>query len=162
MSSGVAAFPATIPSGTVVGRVAIGPGPAEALPVAALLFQYTPISNSLGADVLLSNTGTYFDGPSIAQGTVGTWFVSGTVMVFDGGGAVVKVKLWDGSTVIASALVVASSGASGSPVSLSGFITSPTGNLRISVQDTSTVNGKIQFNASGNSKDSTITAIRIV
>jgi hypothetical protein len=36
MSSGVAAFPSTLPSGTVVGRVAIGSGPAEAVAIAAL------------------------------------------------------------------------------------------------------------------------------
>lgn len=36
MSSGLAAFPATLPSGTVVGRVAIGSGPAEAVAIAAL------------------------------------------------------------------------------------------------------------------------------
>lgn len=160
MSSGLAAFPATLPSGTVVGRIAIGSGPAEAIPLAALLF-VSPISNSLAADVLLTNTGTYFDGPSVSQGTVGTWFAFGTVLVFDGGGGNMNVKLWDGATVIASARVVAFSGTQGSPVSLSGFIVSPSGNLRISVEDTSTVNGKILFNQSGNSKDSTITAIRV-
>jgi hypothetical protein len=36
MSSGLAAFPATLQSGTVVGRVAIGAGPAEAVALAAL------------------------------------------------------------------------------------------------------------------------------
>src|SRR2546426_953355 len=39
----------------------------------------TPITNSLGADVALNNTANYFDGPSVAQGTSGTWFASGTV-----------------------------------------------------------------------------------
>jgi hypothetical protein len=31
----------------------------------------TNITNSLGADVALNSTSTYFDGPSVAQGTVG-------------------------------------------------------------------------------------------
>lgn len=156
-------FPITLPPGTVLGRLPLPQsGDAEAIPFASLhLAISNPITNSLSGDVLLTNTGTYFDGPSIAQGTSGTWFVSGTVLVFDGGGGTMNVKLWDGATVIASARVVAFSGAQGSPVSLSGFITSPAGNLRISVEDTSTVNGKILFNQSGNSKDSTITAIQL-
>ncbi len=85
----------------------------------------------------------------------------GTVTVVDAGGAVMKAKLWDGTTVIASANVAVGAAANGISISLSGFITSPVGNLRISVEDSSTVNGKIQFNASGNSKDSTITAIQL-
>ena len=47
----------------------------------------TPITASLGADVLLNATGSYFTGPQIAQGTVGTWFASGTVSVLDTAGA---------------------------------------------------------------------------
>lgn len=122
----------------------------------------TPIMASLGADVALNNTGTFFDGPSIAQGTVGTWFVSGTVSCSDTAGvAQFRLKLWDGTTVIASA-VVSSSGANivaGGTVS--GFITNPAGNLRVSVEDATSVNGSIKFNTSGLSKDSSITAIRV-
>jgi hypothetical protein len=118
----------------------------------------SPITNSLGADVLLNNTANYFDGPSIAQGASGTWFVSATVSVSDAGGATYFAKLWDGTTIIASAQGPLNVSAS---LALSGFITAPAGNLRISVRDPTTVNGKILFNASGNSKDSTITAIRI-
>lgn len=129
-----------------------------------LALQYTPLTNSLGADVTLSNTSNYFDGPSVAQGTTGTWFASGTVTVSSAGntGDVFYAKLWDGTTVIASAVFTQ---ASSSPytycISLSGYITSPAGNLRISVRDTISTNGKIVFNTSGNSKDSTISAFRI-
>lgn len=122
----------------------------------------SPITNSLGADVNLNNTGSYFDGPSIAQGTSGTWFVSGTVTVTDSAGAAAfNVKLWDGVTVIASSTFINSAAGKVSPISLSGFITSPVGNLRISVNDETSVNGVIRFNRSGLSKDSTISAIRI-
>lgn len=123
----------------------------------------SPITNSLSGDVALNDTGLYFTGPTVAQGTVGTWFVSGTVTVNDTAGvARFNVKLWDGTTVIASARAVQFSGDStGTSVSLSGYITSPAGNLRISVNDGTSTNGAILFNASGNSKDSTLTAIRI-
>lgn len=120
-----------------------------------------PLRNSLGADVALNNTANYFDGPSVAQGTSGTWFASGNVTLTDPvTGAFMYCKLWDGTTVIDSGsvhLTVAQTRV----VSLSGFIASPAGNLRISCRDISATTGKILFNDTGNSKDSTITAIRI-
>jgi len=131
--------------------------------LASNLRSMSPITNSLGADVNLSNTGSYFDGPSIAQGTAGTWFASGTVTVFDTtGNAVFSVKLWDGTTVIASAYVrMAASGGGYDCISLSGYLASPAGNIRISVKDETSTGGKILYNQSGNSKDSTVSAIRI-
>jgi len=122
---------------------------------------FSPITNSLGADVALNNVSNYFDGPSVAQGTAGTWFVSGTVTVFDTVTAGFFAKLWDGTTVIASCGASVTSGSNRASISLSGFITSPAGNLRISVRDFTSVNGTILFNGSTLSKDSTITAIRI-
>jgi hypothetical protein len=122
----------------------------------------SPITNSLSGDVALNNTALYFDGPSVAQGTVGTWFVSGTVTVDDTGGAAnFYAKLWDGTTVIASGAVQISAASQRRTISLSNFITSPAGNLRISCRDANGTTGVILFNQSGNSKDSTITAIRI-
>ncbi len=123
----------------------------------------TPITNSLGADVLLNNTANYFDGPSVAQGSTGTWFVSGTVVVSDtAGGDFFSAKLWDGTNIIASARIITAAAAN-TPglVALSGFQATPAGNLRISVKCELATTGKILFNQSGNSKDSTISAIRI-
>lgn len=122
----------------------------------------TSITNSLGADVLLSSTGLFFDGPSIAQGTVGTWYVTGTVTLVDTAGAAsFNVKLWDGTTIIASCVQGSSGALNFVTASLSGFITSPAANLKISVKDGTSTSGKILFNQSANSKDSTISAIRI-
>jgi hypothetical protein len=126
-----------------------------------MVASFGPITNSIGADVALNNTGNYFDGPSVAQGTSGTWFVSGSVSVKDTAGAGIFVsKLWDGTTVIASGLITTSAINERGIISLSGYIVSPAANLRISVRDTSSTSGLILFNDSGNSKDSTITAIR--
>lgn len=131
----------------------------------ALATVITSTTISLGADVNLSNTATYFDGPSVGVGTTGTWQVSGNVTVYDAttANAQIYVKLWDGTTVIDSGVVATNVAGGGvaQTVSLSGVIASPAGNLRISCRDTVTVNGKILFNQSGNSKDSTITAVRI-
>jgi hypothetical protein len=122
----------------------------------------TPIHASLGSDVALNNIANYFDGPSIAQGTTGTWFASGTVTVVDSAGAAnFNCKLWDGTTVIASAKGSMTSAGFPVSVSLSGYIASPAGNIRISVNDPNSTSGAIKFNASGNSKDSTISAFRI-
>lgn len=121
-----------------------------------------PVTNSLAADVNLNNTGTYFDGPSCANGTTGTWFASGTVTLTDTAGAGnINIKLWDGSTVIASANVYIPSASAFVCASLSGYITTPAGNLRISCKDVTSTSGKIIFNQSGNSKDSTISAVRV-
>lgn len=119
-------------------------------------------TNSLTADVALNNTANYFDGPSVAQGAAGTWIVAGRVTVKDTGGAAdFLVKLWDGNTVIDSAFVSATSAATRWAVPLFGVLKSPAGNLRISVRDSTLTSGKILFNESGNSMDSTIIAFRI-
>lgn len=127
------------------------------------LMSNSAVSNILGGDVALNNVSNYFDGPSVSQGTSGTWFASGTVTLEDtvSIGPQFSVKLWDGTNTIASA-VQSSSGAN-VPVSitLSGFITNPGANIRISVKDASATTGKILFNQSGNSKDSSLFAFRI-
>ena len=126
----------------------------------ALGVSLSKITASLGADVLLNNVANFFDGPSVAQGTTGTWFASGTVTLTSTSADNFLCKLWDGTTVIASALTN-NVAAARITVSLSGFLASPAGNLRISCQDNSSTAGKILFNISGLSKDSTITAVRI-
>lgn len=121
----------------------------------------SPLTNSLAADVALNNTANYFDGPSVAQGSSGTWYASGQVCLQDTTAATYLVKLWDGTTLIASTGINIAAGLI-TNVSLSGVITSPAGNIRISVRDASTAAGIIKCNASGlGNKDSTITAFRI-
>ena len=120
------------------------------------------IVNTLTSSVALANTGQYFTGPSVAQGTTGIWFASGTVTVADSAGdAVYFAKLWDGTTVIASSAVYQNGANSLATISLSGFISGPVGNIRMSVRDTSSASGSIFFNATGESKDSTLTATRL-
>lgn len=120
------------------------------------------LTNSLGADVLLNNISNFFDGPSIAQGSTGTWWASGTATVQDTAGtATIFCKLWDGTTTISSALGTIAAASGRNNISLSGFITSPAGNIRISCQDGTSTSGRILFNASGTSKDSTVSAFRI-
>jgi len=121
------------------------------------------ITNSLSGNVALNNTANYFTGPTVAQGSTGTWFASGTVVVLDSAaGAIFDVKLWDGTTVIAEARVTTTAASQEQPASVSGFITSPASNIRISVRDVVSTNGQIRFNSnSDGSKTATITAFRI-
>lgn len=123
----------------------------------------TALINSIGSDVLLTSTSSFFQGPTVSQGSSGTWFVSGTVTIIDtSAGALFQVKLWDGTTVIASTSVTTTAANEQFAVSLSGIISSPAGNLRLDVRDTSTVHGIIQANATAlGNHDSTITAFRI-
>jgi len=123
-------------------------------------FVGSPITNSLSGDVALNSAATYFTGPSVAQGTVGTWVAHGTVTITNSATDDYLCKLWDGTTVISSTVFRVGAGLFGS-ASLSGFITSPAGNIRISVAPGGTNTGTLAFNGSGNSKDCTITAIRI-
>jgi hypothetical protein len=71
------------------------------------------------------------------------------------------VQLYDGATVLSSAVVTTSAANAPLAVALSGFISNPAGNLRLRVRDITATTGKILFNSSGTSKDSTITAMRI-
>jgi hypothetical protein len=96
----------------------------------------------------------------MAQGTTGTWFVSGTVTLTSTGADNFLCKLWDGTTVIASCLTNCVAGTR-TTATLSGFLASPAANIRISVEDNTSVNGKILFNITGLSKDSSIFGIRI-
>ena len=144
------------PAGAVVGTTDTQTLTNKTLNVTGNTFNFTPITASLGSDVALNNTANYFDGPSVAQGTSGTWFVSGTVSF--SGNSQFYAKLWDGTTVINSAQTAFSSNGS---LTLTGYISSPVGNLRISLRAVNDAASKITFNGTGNSKDSTITAVRI-
>lgn len=119
------------------------------------------ITNALGADVNLTIAANYFDGPSVAQGTSGTWYASGTVTVTGTAGDTILVKLWDGTTVIASSMMICDATIGSVSISLSGYISSPAANIRLSVRDSTTTTGKIRFNQTGNSKDSVLTAFKV-
>jgi hypothetical protein len=143
---------ATLNGGVTLGTPAYGQTSTGAVSL-------TTITNSLVSDVALNNTGTFFDGPSVAQGTSGTWKASGTVLLTGTSGDVIKAKLWDGTTVIAATAgpVPATAGLS---LALSGVITTPAGNIRISVEDASNTSGNIRANLTGLTKDSTLTVER--
>lgn len=121
----------------------------------------TTATNSLGADVNLNNVSTFFDGPSMAQGTSGTWWASGTVTLLDTALATMVCKLWDGTNAPVATAVATGQANIRVTISLSGVVANPAGNIRISCQDGTNTTGKIIFNASGLSKDSTISGYRI-
>jgi hypothetical protein len=119
------------------------------------------LTNSLGANVAMNNSTLYFAGPTVAQGSTGTWCASGTVTLSDSvAGTLFALKLWDGTTVVASGETQLASANGNLTASLSGCLASPASNLRIDVKASATT-ASIRFNDSGNSKDSTITAWRV-
>lgn len=161
-SGGVLAFTASgtiASSAALTANVPVVGGGAGAAPTVGL----TTFTNSLSGDVSLNNVSNYFDGPSVAQGTTGTFLVFGTVTVQDTAGiASISAKLWDGTNAaIDSGSVSISSAGFAATMTLVGIVTNPTGNMRISCNDASSTSGKILFNRTGNSKDSTLVAIRI-
>jgi hypothetical protein len=115
-------------------------------------------TNSLAANVNLTNTGVV-DGPSVAQGATGTWFASGTVLITATSGNVIACKLWDGTTVIASTATVL--GNTQAPMPLSGILTSPAGNIKISCENASAATGTITASNGLNANASTISAVRV-
>lgn len=122
------------------------------------------LTNSLSGDVAINSTSTFKDGPSVAQGTTGTWWASGTITIIDPTNVNGRIfcKLWDGTTVIASsAMLSAGSATAYATMSLSGFLASPAGNIKISCENLSNTTSSIAFNQTGTSKDSTVSVFRI-
>lgn len=124
-------------------------------------FAPTSFVNTLVGDVAMNNTANYFAGPTCAQGTVGTWFASGSVVINGGGSDVVLLKLWDGTTIIDSARLTLNASGNAQDISLSGLLTTPAGNIRIDAKNTTSTLGGMVFNNTGNSKDCTLSVFRV-
>jgi len=117
---------------------------------------------ALGADVALNNTGNFFDGPKISQGSTGTWDVCGSVMVEDTSAAAqFSAKLWDGTQVFATGVQNTFAANKQTTITLCAKGITPTGDLRISVNDSTSTNGLITHNTQGSGVDSVISADRI-
>jgi hypothetical protein len=128
---------------------------------AARLGGMSVISNQLSGDVAMGTVSTFFDGPSVAQGSSGTWLVIAAVTLTDSANANAICKLWDGTTVIATGglRLIASQTTS---LTLVGTITSPAGNLKVSCENLTDNTGSIKASAgSGGNVASTLVAIRI-
>jgi hypothetical protein len=156
---------ATYTNGTVTSIVAgtgLSGGTITTSGTVALNVQ--ALTTSLTGDVTITNNTSYFDGPSVSQGTTGTWFASGFVTLVDSVAASnVLCKLWDGATVIASGRGSIISNPQPVTITLSGIITSPVGNIKISCKDVTAGNGgKIAFtDPDSNAHNSTLTVLRI-
>lgn len=119
------------------------------------------VTNSVSVDVSLSSAGSYFVGPTVAQGSTGTWLASGQATITAGVATQANCTLSDGTTIIDSAAGPIYTASAYIAIHLSGVITSPAGNLRISCAALGTTTGVIKASATGQGKDSTITAVRI-
>ncbi|WP_407160169.1 hypothetical protein [Bradyrhizobium sp. STM 3557] len=129
---------------------------------AARLGGMSALTNSLASPVTMTTQSTYYDGPTIAQGSSGTWLVLGNVSLApNAAGNVIACKLWDGTTVIDSGVKTPSAVGTSSGIHLSGVLASPAGNLRISCTNASANGGSIASSNGIDAKASTITAVRI-
>jgi hypothetical protein len=121
------------------------------------------LTNSIASDVAIS-TSSFTDGPSVAQGTSGAWYASGTITITATSGTTIPFcKLWDGTTAISSTSFNGNGVGVGGriSISLSGVISSPAGNIRISCQEQNGATVGFRANSTGAGKDSTVTAFRI-
>ncbi len=120
----------------------------------------TYLTKSTTADIAVASTSVLVDGPVVSQGSSGIWFATGTITITNGGvgNTLLYAQLWDGTNIIDTASGSAITSLTGS-LSVSGIIASPTGNLRISAGSNRATT--MSFNATGASKDCTVTVIRI-
>jgi hypothetical protein len=120
------------------------------------------LTNSISAGFNLNNTALYFDGPSVAQGTSGTWFASGQATVASStAGDNIICKLWDGTTVIDVSNANITSVGNTMEIHLSGALATPAGNIKISCKDATSINGAVNANSDAITKASTVTVFRI-
>lgn len=117
---------------------------------------------ALSGNVTLNNTANYFDGPSLSLGA-GTYFVMGKVLVSAGTiPTETYAKLWDGTTVIDSGSTENVNATRPITLALAGIITlASASTVKISCRNPNSTDGTIYANQSGNSKDSSITAVRL-
>ena len=119
-------------------------------------------SATLGANVTLNNTAAWFDGPSISQGTTGVFLVVAHVTLTNPTtNSNPSARLYDGTTVWASGRSSTWTAGGLICISISALVTNPAGNLRLQGNDPQFTNTIMSFNASGQSKDTMINAVRI-
>jgi len=124
-----------------------------------LLFKITA---TLGANVNITSTGTWFDGPSVAQGSSGIWLAGGTLSYATGAAVdAVRAKLHDGTNIKAASSVRILGGSAVGSITLGGIFTSPPGNIRMSGLAVGRTDGNMSFNLSGTSTDCSVWAVRI-
>lgn len=126
------------------------------------LNELPPVQGTIIVNVSLNNIAAFFNGPTAANPTVGTWLVIGHVTVLDAAGpASFVARISDGTTVISSGYGSTHAANFSTSISLEGVITNPAGNLRIQVKDESSTSGFIVAGNSGTFRDSQITCVRI-
>lgn len=118
-------------------------------------------SNAIASDVPLS--GTLAVGPSAAQGTTGTFYATAKITFRDTSAAnTVSCRLWDSTTVMDSGAMSSAAAAFVGTISLSGYITNPVGNIRVSCKAVA-ASGAISMlaNFTGDAQDSSVRVLRI-
>lgn len=121
-------------------------------------------STVLGSDSSSITTGTYVDILNFAQGTTGVFLAMvNFVLVSTSGTSIPFYKLWDGTTVIASGGINMNTlGANARVnVTLSGLITNPAANIKLSVNENNAGATVVKSSSSGSGKDTVLTVVRI-
>lgn len=146
------------------GVSAITVGGAGTITCAANLNIICPtLANAISTNVALNNTSNYFDGPSVGQGTSGTWFAIGQVTLSDtAGNASFRCKLWDGTTIVSSGALSWIAGTGDGSLSLSGFLATPAANIKISCRDITSTSGVMNANVDGSSNTASSLSVQRV
>lgn len=95
------------------------------------------VTNATTADITISTT-SFTDGPSVSvttstAGVPGIWYVAANATVIPATpNTSIVLRLWDGTTTIASQGLTIANASYWTPVAMSGVIVAPVGNLRLS------------------------------
>lgn len=128
----------------------------------ALSVSLTRSSTTLGANVALNATGSYFDILSLSL-AAGTWLVTATALANDSAtSAAILTRLYDGTNTYASSATYSNNLTRGVAVTISAIITlGSTTIVKLQARGPDATTSRILFNQSGNSKDTHMTAVRI-
>lgn len=150
----------TITAGT--GIAASGTCSSSTLVNCALSVSLPVYSNALVGDVALNNTSTFFTGPSVSQGSSGTWACTGTVTMIDvAANNNYNLRMTDGAFNATTALVGQSAQNAPVTVTMTGVFVAPAGNIRIQVRANAATTAAIKYNLSGESRDAVLFCHRI-
>lgn len=122
---------------------------------------FATLTKTTTATLTNASSTTFVDGPSVSQGSSGIWLAVGNVNMTGTQGQVAYAKLWDGTTAIDSGVAAFNSNGFSATVSLSGVLSSPAGNLRISFVSQGGLTATLPVNNTGIGFDNTITVVRI-
>lgn len=129
----------------------------------SLKLSITTYLGNLSSDVTLTTAGTYYDGPTVSQGTTGKFFFLAQASCKNStGSSPFAARVTDGTTVFGNSSIVYNTSAGARvPAIAFGIATNPVADLKLQAADLANNGTKMVFNDSGAGHDSYLLVARI-